>query len=126
MLKGTEHPDGILSYQDKFIYWDNKSKESQVKLSDHIKQFDRYISIAEKSVAIFLVIAPNFSEDSIKESLKYSSMNDTVITLVRATDLKQLALEWKKVSDSEAAFPLGYLKQTGLFNLDLLDFKSII
>lgn len=34
-LIGTAHADGILSYQDKVIYWDNKSKGSPVNLKDH-------------------------------------------------------------------------------------------
>jgi len=125
ILKGTEHPDGILSFQDKLVYWDNKSKETPVNLSDHIKQFDRYISNSEKPVAIFLVIGADFTDESVKECLKYSSTHDTVLTLVKAKDLKKLALEWKQSTDNDASFPLGYFKQTGLLDTSLIDIKSI-
>lgn len=32
LLSGTEHPDGILSFNNKLIMWDNKSKETSIKL----------------------------------------------------------------------------------------------
>ena len=117
MLKGTEHPDGILSYNDKLIYWDNKSKESKVNLCDHIKQFDRYIKSSEKPIACFLVIGPDFTEESEKECVKYSLNSDTIITLVKAVDLKEIAENW----DKDTSYPLGYFKQVGLFNKDLVE-----
>jgi hypothetical protein len=117
MLKGTEHPDGILSFSNKFIMWDNKSKESAVNLTDHIKQFDRYISNSEKPVAIFLVIAPSFTEDSAKECVNYSMSSDTLILLITAQELKHLAEQWHvKHKDDEVSFPLGFFKQNGRFN----------
>ena len=60
-LIGTNHADGALSFQDRVIYWDNKSKETPVNLKDHIKQFDSYIKASEKSVACFFVIGPEFT-----------------------------------------------------------------
>lgn len=36
---GTEHSDGLLSFRDNYIMWDNKSAETQVNLKDYIKQF---------------------------------------------------------------------------------------
>lgn len=118
VLQGNEHPDGILSINDKLIYWDNKSKETAVNLADHMKQFDRYITIAEKQVASFLVIGPSFTENSIKECKKYSMNNTTTICLITSKQLKKLALAWKK----ESAFPLHYFRQSGLFDYDVLDF----
>ncbi len=117
MLKGTEHPDGILSYNDKLIYWDNKSKEKEVNLVDHIKQFERYIKSAEKPIACFLVIGPDFTENSEKECAKFSLNSDTIISLVRASDLKSIAQSWNK----DTAFPLGYFRQVGFFNKDLIE-----
>ena len=117
LLKGTDHPDGILSYNDKLIMWDNKSKESPVNLADHIKQFDRYIRASEKPVSVFIVIGPDFTADSAKECLKYSLTNDTLILLITAKELKSLAIEWrKKHEDDEESFPLGYFKQNGRYN----------
>ena len=121
MLKGTEHPDGMLSFSDKLIMWDNKSKETAVNLSDHIRQFDRYIKNSEKPVAIFLVIAPDFTEESAKECVKYTMSSDTLILLITASELKALALQWRtKHKDDEVSFPLGYFKQNGRFNSSLV------
>jgi len=121
MLKGTEHPDGMLSFSDKLIMWDNKSKESPVNLADHIKQFDRYISKSEKPVAIFLVIGPAFTEDSAKECVKYTMSSDTLILLITAEELKELAEQWHTMhKDDEVSFPLGYFKQNGRFNISLV------
>lgn len=122
LLKGTDHPDGILSYNDKLIMWDNKSKETPVNLADHIKQFDRYIHNSEKPVAIFMVIAPEFTPDSAKECVKYSLTNDTLILLITAKELKALSLQWQeKYKKEETAFPLGYFKQNGRFDFSIIN-----
>ncbi|MCL2629918.1 MAG: hypothetical protein FWD49_00155 [Firmicutes bacterium] len=117
LLAGTERPDGILSYQNKLIMWDNKSKETPVRLKDHIAQFDRYINLSDKPVGIFMVIATDFTECSIAECAKHALNSDTVILLVRATDIKELALQWRAKND-EASFNLGYFKQNGIFKKD--------
>ena len=119
ILTGTEHPDGMLSFNDKLIMWDNKSKETPVHLLDHIKQFDRYIKSSDKSVAVFMVIGPDFTEESIAEAAKYSLLNDTMILLITAKELKQVAETWKKKHGDEI-FPLGYFKQNGRFNAKLV------
>ena len=117
LLNGTDHPDGILSFNDKLIMWDNKSKERQVKLLDHIKQFDRYIRNSEKQVSVFMVIAPDFTLDSTKECTKYALTNDTQILLITAKELKKLAVKWQqKHKNDEISFPLGYFKQNGRFD----------
>jgi hypothetical protein len=122
MLKGTEHADGMLSYQDKIVLWDNKSKEGDVNLLDHIKQFDRYIQAEEKVVPIFLVIGPSFTDNSTSVAMQYMLENDTVICLLTATDLKQLAIKWdKKANNGNEPFPLGYFKQPGMFNSSLVN-----
>ncbi len=120
-LIGSEHPDGILTFNDKLIMWDNKSKETSVDLKDHIKQFDRYIRSSEKNVASFLVIGPSFTDNSVEEAMKYQLLNDTVITLITAKELKDLALKWSKSKNKEV-FPLGYFKQPGKFNSNLITY----
>lgn len=116
---GNEHPDGTLSYGEKLILWDNKSKETKVNLKDHIKQFDRYIIQSKKMVVSFIVIAPSFTEESVEECINYQLLNDTVITLITASDLKNLAVKWKK-KNKQTPFPLGYFKQPGRFNVKLV------
>ena len=118
-LTGTEHPDGKLSYNDKYIMWDNKSKESPVNLRDHIAQFDRYIKNSDKHVAVFMVIAPEFTENSEKECAKYVLNSDTQILLITADELKSVAESWAK-SHPEEIFNLGYFKQNGRFDSTLL------
>ena len=119
LLVGTEHADGKLSYNDKYILWDNKSKESDVNLKDHILQFDGYIRNSDKPVAVFMVIAPSFTENSIKECVKYSLINDTQILLITADELKEVAEEWNKSHPGES-FNLGFFKQNGRFDKSLL------
>lgn len=121
VLKGTEHADGILAYKEKIILWDNKSKETPVNLIDHIQQFDRYINNSERSVMIFLVIGPDFTEQSTAVAMKYMLDNETTILLITSDELKQLALEWsKKYEKIKEPFPLGYFKQPGKFNRKLV------
>lgn len=120
---GSSHPDGVISYRDGLIYWDNKSKETAVNLKDHIRQFDGYVKSAEKKVACFLVIAPDFTAESSLLAMQYQVENGSTITLITADELKELAEKWshKLVNgDSQDPFPLGYLIQPGRFNLALV------
>lgn len=119
LLTGTDHPDGKLSFKDKYIMWDNKSKESLVNLKDHIQQFDRYIRESDKEVSVFMVIGPGFTEQSIQECVNYSLNNDTQILLITADELKTVAEQWEKKHSGEI-FNLGYFKQNGRFDISLL------
>lgn len=119
-LTGTEHPDGKLSFKDKYIMWDNKSKETPVNLKDHIQQFDRYIKTSDKDVVVFMVIAPDFTPQSVQECVDYSLNNDTQILLITAEELKTVAEMWSKKHSGEM-FNLGYFKQNGRFDIKLLN-----
>ncbi len=121
VLKGTEHADGMLAYQEKIVLWDNKSKETPVNLIDHIQQFDKYIKNSERSIPIFLVIGPAFTEQSVAIAMEYMIENETTISLITAIELKQLAIKWsKKHINKNEPFPLGYFKQPGRFNSKLV------
>lgn len=113
-LTGTNHPDGKLSFNDKYILWDNKSKEVKVNLKDHILQFDGYIKASDKTVSVFMVIAPDFTENSENECVQYALKNDTMILLITADELKEVAEKWSK-SHPDESFNLGYFKQNGRF-----------
>ena len=121
-LVGTAHPDGALSYQDKVIFWDNKSKETPVSLQQHIRQFDAYIKESEKPVACFVVIGPEFTLDSSLLAMQYQVQNQVTISLITASELKTLAESWyvKTAGKQEDPFPLGYLIQPGRFNAALV------
>ena len=116
---GTNHPDGLLSLRSNYLMWDNKSKESRVNLKNHIRQFDDYMSQADKPVAAFLVIGPDFTEESEAESVRYHAQYfDRNIVLIAARELKQLAEEWSSDQNKnrEEPFPLGLLAATGRFD----------
>lgn len=118
---GSEHSDGLLSFQDKFVMWDNKSSGAPVRLKSHIRQFDSYMDNAEKDVPIFLVIGPEFTEESEAEALKYTANNfGRNIVMVKASDLKELAELWssEENTNSSDAFPLGLLARPGLLSLE--------
>lgn len=119
-LTGTEHPDGKLTFKDRYIMWDNKSKESPVNLKDHIYQFDRYIKSSDKEVSVFLVIAPDFTPQSVQVCVDYALNNDTQILLIKASELKAVAEMWSKKHENEI-FNLGYFKQNGRFDISLLN-----
>jgi len=121
-LTGTDHPDGKLSFKDKYIMWDNKSKETPVNLKDHIQQFDRYIKTSDKDVVVFMVIAPDFTPQSVQECVDYSLNNDTQILLITANELKMVAELWNKKHNGEI-FNLGYFKQNGRFDIKLLSLE---
>jgi hypothetical protein len=114
-LSGTEHPDGILAYKDRLIFWDNKSKESPVNLQDHIKQFDHYIRSSQKPVVEFLVIGPEFTDESNRMAMKYKISSDIQIGLLKASDLKEVATQYEKKA-AEEPFPLANFIQTGLID----------
>lgn len=120
-IKGNEHPDGILAFNDKLIMWDNKSKETDVNLKDHIVQFDRYIKTSEKPVAVFMVIGPSFTDGSVQEQTQYQLTSDTIISLITAEQLKEMAIKWNKIRGKEP-FPLGYFKQSGRFLTSIVNY----
>ncbi|MBI1176908.1 hypothetical protein GC207_05660 [bacterium] len=120
---GTNHADGAISFRDELIFWDNKSKETPVHLKDHLRQFDGYIKGAEKKVAGFLVIGPEFTPESSTLAMQYQVENGTTITLITAEEIRSIAERWSaKLSSngSQDPFPLGYLVQPGRFNMDLV------
>jgi hypothetical protein len=116
---GTNHADGALSYKDKIILWDNKSKETSVNLKDHIKQFDGYIRQSDKPVAGFIVFGPEFTPDSSLVAMQYQVENGTMISMITADELKELCEKWHSKHEGNA-FPLGYLLQPGRFNPQLV------
>lgn len=122
-LVGSEHADGALSYGESILLWDNKSKETNVNLGDHIRQFDRYISQSDKRIGIFLVIAPAFTENSAAVAMQYFVEKNVIINLITAAELKSLALDWENNSKSSdrGSFPLGFFAQTGRFNRSMVN-----
>jgi hypothetical protein len=115
---GSNRPDGVMSLQNRYVMWDNKSREKPVNLRDHLSQFDDYINKSDKPVPIFMVIAPDFTEESQSDALRYRAQHfDRDIVLITAKELKDLAEEWSSSSNRsrEEPFPLGLLAVNGRF-----------
>ena len=122
---GSNRPDGLLSFKDMYVMWDNKSKEAPglVNLKEHIKQFNGYIEHSDKPVPIFLVIAPGFTEESEMLAIQYAAEHiGRNIVLMTAKELKELSEEWAsdKNKKREEPFPLGFLAKPGRFNRQVL------
>ena len=70
-------------------------------------------------VPIFLDIAPDFTEDSEIEAIRYHSEHfDRNLVLITATELKALAEEWSSPQhkNRETPFPLGLLAASGRYD----------
>ena len=67
-----------------------------------------------------MVIAPEFTPQSVQECVDYSLNNDTQILLITAEELKTVAESWVKKHNGEI-FNLGYFKQNGRFDMKLLN-----
>ncbi len=122
---GSNKPDGLLSFKDMYIMWDNKSKESphEVDLNSHLTQFHGYMQNSNKHVPIFLVIAPLFTDVSESIAVRYAAENiGRNIVLITASELKELALEWSCDSNKhkDEPFPLGMLARPGRFRRESL------
>ena len=123
---GSNRPDGLISFKDMYLMWDNKSKEEPglVNLKDHIKQFDGYMNNSDKPVPIFLVIAPDFTTESELLSITYSAKNiNRSIVLITAAELKAIAEKWNCESNKrrDEPFPLGLFGNSGRFNQKIVD-----
>jgi len=90
-----------------------------VNLKDHIKQFDSYIRDSDKPVAGFVVFGPEFTPESSLLAMQYQVENGTMISMITALELKELAEKWSSKNEG-SAFPLGYLLQSGRFNPQLV------
>ncbi len=122
---GTNKPDGLLSFKHMYIMWDNKSKESpnEVDLQSHLNQFHGYMESSNKSVPIFLVIAPEFTSISESVAVRYAAENiGRNIVLIKASEIKALAEEWASDANKhkDDPFPLGLLARPGRFRRDAL------
>lgn len=126
-MSGNNHADGTLSMGENLVLWDNKSIEFKGKKSGKIdlknflmKQFHLYMEKSEKPVISFLVIAPDFTEESEIEAMQYKVKYGRDIVLITAKEIKDLAEEWSKSKKKNDPFPLGFFNRPGRFNRMLL------
>jgi uncharacterized protein YdaU (DUF1376 family) len=115
-LRGKARADGYIHVSDdEVIIWDCKSKESEVKLTDHIyDQFRRYIRAEEdknRRVLGFVVVGPSFTRESEAVALAFEREHDVEVCLLEAEALRGLVETWRgKHPDSD--FPAERLALT--------------
>jgi len=117
---GSNRPDGLVTFKDMYIMWDNKSKEEPglVNLQEHISQFDSYMNHSDKPVPSFMVIAPGFTSESELLAIRYSAENiNRNILLITAAEFAELAEKWssEKNKRRDEPFPLGLFVNSGRF-----------
>lgn len=120
-LPGNEQPDGALSLGDEVLYWDNKSKETQVAIKDHIAQFERYFNKSEKKVSALLVVAPSFTPESDADARAHEIQTGNSLSLITAKELKDIATGWSGSKKSQDAFPIKFFTAAGRFNPQFLN-----
>ena len=124
-MPGNNHPDGRVDLPDgtRAILWDCKSCDTVYALTDiSARQFLAYVAAIEPRVASpFLVIAPDFTADSVAAAhrLKTACKPGTEIALVTAADLLWLADTWKARAD--CALPWQILAVTGRLTRPMME-----
>ncbi|SDQ93274.1 SAP domain-containing protein [Virgibacillus salinus] len=124
-MKGSKHADGKLKYSSKeVILWDNKSTEKPYTFPEsHFDQFIGYIRSDETRVTTFLVVVQDYTKEAVAQAqkLKAFSEQDTDVALIKASDLKYVAEEWKSYSDQKnPKFNLQVFNLTGELSRNLL------
>ncbi|MFD1038972.1 SAP domain-containing protein [Virgibacillus byunsanensis] len=124
-MKGSKHADGKVSYSSKeVILWDNKSTEKPYTFSeDNFNQFLGYIRSDEMRVTTFLVVVHDYTKEAVAQAqkLKAFSEEDTDVALIKSSDLKYVAEEWKRYSDQKnPEFNLQVFNLTGELTRNLL------
>jgi len=124
-MKGSRHADGKLQFNgSEVILWDNKSTEEPYDFPEkHYNQFLRYIRTEEMRVTLFLIIIQDYTKEAVAQAqkLKAFSEEDTDIALIKASDLKYVAEQWKSYSDQKnPVFNLQVFNMTGELTRNLL------
>lgn len=128
----SDHCDGCIEFPNngELLMWDNKSlmQGSSYAFPDpHLTQFKRYIKDARdrnnKKVRCFLVITSEVANNAIDNAykLKQDSGSATDIAIIAASDLKEMAENWKKnAKDPSKPFNLEVFNFTGILDRETL------
>lgn len=124
---GVEHADGGVAFPDgQILLWDNKCKESIYTFPrSHADQFRRYIEQFHQRgsrVSAFLVVVPEVEPEAEIQAvrLKNETYSDTDVALITASDLKFVAENWPKYSQS-GSFNLKIFNSTGILGRQKLE-----
>ncbi|QDI91369.1 hypothetical protein EPH95_09420 [Salicibibacter halophilus] len=124
-MPGSKHADGKIKLNAKTsVLWDNKSTEQPYTFpEDHVEQFLGYIRSEKTKVSMFLIIAYEFTAESINQAqkLKVFSEDDVGVALIRAEDLKFVAENWRDYSGQKnPSFDLQVFNLTQVLDRKLL------
>jgi len=116
------NPDGkIRRPNNQVILWDNKSCETKVDIKEFLEtQFNQYIQKEinkGNNLLYFLVIGPEFTEDSVDCAKLYKFNTNIDIALIEAKVLKSIAEKWSAVNKEEE-FPIQLFNKTDLILAD--------
>ncbi|RPF53404.1 SAP domain-containing protein [Aquisalibacillus elongatus] len=125
-MKGSKHADGKIKYNPKeVVLWDNKSTEKPYEFpSEHFDQFLGYIRTEKSRVTLFLIIVSEYTRDAISQAqkLKAFSEEDSDVAIIKATDLKYVAENWKSYSNNKnPKFNLQVFNLTGELTRNILN-----
>ena len=67
-----------------------------------------------------MVVTPSFTDSSDSDARAHKIRTGNVISLVRADELKQIALDWSNSRMENDAFPLNYLTVAGRYDPQFL------
>ncbi|MDD4125472.1 MAG: hypothetical protein PHW77_07100 [Eubacteriales bacterium] len=107
---------GRIKSEDRIYLYSAAACEKPVELSEHMCDIRASVEAEGiKSVATFIMIAGDFSAESVKECVKFYAENDVQICLLKAEELKELADKWAARKGADE-FPVKYLRQNGRFD----------
>jgi len=125
--EGRDYEDGrVTNSKGRALLWDNKSVETskghKVSLSQHQSQFEGYIARAKKKTEVlaFLVVAPEFSDDTAMTAMNLEVKWGCDVPVIRAGDLLWLAYQWRKRGQGKP-IDLSFFKSSGLFYRAVLE-----
>jgi hypothetical protein len=124
-MSGSRHADGRIQFNSTdVILWDNKSTEEPYAFPEsHFNQFLRYIRTEEMRVTLFLIIVQDYTKEAVAQAqkLKAFSEEDSDVALIKASDFKYVAEQWKSYSDQKhPEFNLQVFNITGELTRNLL------
>jgi hypothetical protein len=118
----SEVADGEIKIDGGWCLWDNKGKtdgEPYKITSDERRAFESYISSKRDPVRIFVIIAPDFDERTLKELNKVNKKPeyDAEFCLIKSDDFQRLT-SFIKEQDESFRVPVDVFDNTEVLNVD--------
>lgn len=122
-LGGATKADGKIELDNGVILWDNKGKKNgkqyKMKTGDR-RAFEDYIG-GYKSVPSFLIIAPDFHDNTLKEVKKLDQKGgiDTEFCLIKSKDFQRLGEFLLANKDPDKEVPSSIFENTGVMDFEI-------